>query len=65
MHRANEYSKAHEKMSLLGYNKDDLTKCTEILPAEIDLEDLADDNDVPPSAARIEAAVQRQRSIWL
>nr|WKW47683.1 cIIp protein 2 [Flammulina filiformis] len=63
----NEYAKAHEKMSLLGYDKNSLTECTEILPEEIDLEKLVDDDDGDPiiNPAILEAAIQRTRSIWL
>lgn len=32
-----DYSKAHEKMSLLGQDKSRMTRCTEILPPMIDL----------------------------
>ncbi|KAF8896040.1 heme peroxidase [Infundibulicybe gibba] len=38
---AREYADAHEKMSLLGQNKNSLTDCTELLPEEIDLKNLA------------------------
>lgn len=54
-------------MSLLGYDKNSLTECTEILPEEIDLEKLVDDDDGDPiiNPAILEAAIQRTRSIWL
>ncbi|KAJ7111415.1 heme peroxidase [Mycena epipterygia] len=68
----NEYSAAHEKMSLLGVDKSTLTDCTEILPLSIDLTNLAvasgsgkapTDPTIDP--AKLEAAIQQYRSIWL
>ncbi|KAJ7654301.1 hypothetical protein B0H17DRAFT_1214398 [Mycena rosella] len=49
-----DYSAAHEKMSLLGIDKDTLTDCTELLPLSINLKNLA-----------LEAAIQQYRSLWL
>ncbi|KAJ7583044.1 heme peroxidase [Mycena floridula] len=71
-----EYSAAHEKMSLLGYNKNSLTDCSEILPQSIDLKNLAtgngnsgpgNSNNVDPTIdpTKLEAAIEQQRSIWL
>ncbi|KAF9033738.1 heme peroxidase [Hymenopellis radicata] len=66
---AQEYADAHAKMSLVGQSKAALTECTEILPAEIDLENLivAGDNSADPAVdpVKLEAAIQSQRSIWL
>ncbi|KAJ7640715.1 heme peroxidase [Mycena polygramma] len=69
-----EYAAAHEKMSLLGMNKNTLTDCTEIMPSLIDLKNLAvgssssgKQTTAEPimDPAKVEAAIQQQRSIWL
>ncbi|KAJ6566884.1 heme peroxidase [Mycena capillaripes] len=68
---AQEYSAAHEKMSLLGLNKNTLTDCTEILPQSIDLKNLAvsssgkQPTDPTIDPVKLEAAIQQYRSIWL
>ncbi|KAJ7583045.1 heme peroxidase [Mycena floridula] len=67
----NDYSDAHERMSLLGYDSSTLTDCSEILPTSIDLTDLAVANanagkaDPTIDPAKLEAAIELQRSIWL
>ena len=69
--RANDYAVAHEAMSLLGINKNILTDCTEIMPASIDLKPLAikttGKQPVDPTIdpVKLEAAIQKYRSIWL
>jgi hypothetical protein len=71
--RAREYAAAHEKMSLLGLNKNSLTDCTEILPQSIDLKNLAvsssnsgkQPTDPVIDPVKLEAAIQQYRSIWL
>ncbi|KAF7351681.1 Peroxidase [Mycena sanguinolenta] len=68
-----EYSEAHEKMSLLGFQARDLTDCSEILPLAIDLKNLAEATSgkgKPPTdpvidPVKLEAAIQQYRSIWL
>ncbi|KAJ7724294.1 heme peroxidase [Mycena olivaceomarginata] len=70
-----EYADAHEKMSLLGVDQTTLTDCTEILPLSIDLKDLAvsssdSDSGKQPTdpvidPVKLEAAIQKYRSIWL
>jgi hypothetical protein len=59
-------------MSLLGIDKNTLTDCTEILPLSIDLKNLAvgsssgkapTDPTIDP--VKLEAAIQKYRSIWL
>ncbi|TFK69705.1 heme peroxidase [Pluteus cervinus] len=65
---AGDYQKAHEKMSLLGYNQNSLTDCTEFMPVAIDLEKIAPngnkgDPTIPPAV--IESAIDQTRSIWL
>ncbi|KAJ7061675.1 heme peroxidase [Mycena amicta] len=70
---AQEYAAAHEKMSLLGLNRNTLTDCTEILPQSIDLSTLAVTSSgkgkapVDPTIdpVKLEAAIQKYRSIWL
>ncbi|KAJ7907643.1 heme peroxidase [Mycena leptocephala] len=70
---AREYAAAHEKMSLLGLNKNSLTDCTEILPQSIDLKNLAvsssnsgkQPTDPVIDPVKLEAAIQQYRSIWL
>ncbi|KAJ7629582.1 hypothetical protein B0H17DRAFT_1218143 [Mycena rosella] len=52
-----DYSAAHKKMSLLGIDKNTLTDCTEFLPLS------AQDPTIDP--AKLEAAIQQYRSIWL
>ncbi|KAJ7444045.1 hypothetical protein FB451DRAFT_1413411 [Mycena latifolia] len=62
------YSAAHEKMSLLGIEKNTLTHCTEILPQSIDLKNLAvgsSSGKAPTDPGKLEAAIQKYRSIWL
>jgi hypothetical protein len=73
--RGREYADAHEKMSLLGVDQTTLTDCTEILPLSIDLKDLAvsssdSDSGKQPTdpvidPVKLEAAIQKYRSIWL
>jgi hypothetical protein len=71
--RANDYSAAHEKMSLLGIDKNTLTDCTEILPQSINLKNLAVSSsnsgkapiDPTIDPVKLEAAIQQYRSIWL
>ncbi|KAJ6577813.1 heme peroxidase [Mycena capillaripes] len=67
-----EYAAAHEKMSLLGLDKNTLTDCTEIMPQSIDLSTVTTssssgkqptDSTVDP--AKLEAAIQKYRSIWI
>jgi len=59
-----DYRFAHEKMSLLGLNLEDLTDCTEVLPASIDLPPLQNAaGDVDPTL--LEAAIQKYRAPWL
>ncbi|KAK7453945.1 fungal class II heme-containing peroxidase [Stygiomarasmius scandens] len=67
---AREYADAHEKMSLLGQDVETLTDCTEIMPETIHLRDItvtssggAVDPAVDPG--KLEAEIQRTRSIWL
>ncbi|KAJ7302403.1 heme peroxidase [Mycena albidolilacea] len=66
-----EYADAHEKMSLLGVDQTTLTDCTEILPLSIDLKDLAvsssgqQPTDPAIDPVKLEAAIQKYRSIWL
>ncbi|THV00251.1 heme peroxidase [Dendrothele bispora CBS 962.96] len=67
---AREYADAHEKMSMLGQDVSALTDCTEIMPEAIHLRDItvtssggAVDPAVDP--AKLEAEIQRTRSIWL
>ncbi|KAJ7085164.1 heme peroxidase [Mycena belliarum] len=65
-----DYSKAHEKMSLLGLDADTLTDCTEILPRSIDISSLtvpgfSGDGDPTVDPVKLEAAIQEFRSIWL
>ncbi|KAJ7896677.1 heme peroxidase [Mycena olivaceomarginata] len=68
-----EYADAHEKMSLLGVDKSTLTDCTEILPQSIDLKDLSvsssnsgkQPTDPVIDPVKLEAAIQKYRSIWL
>ncbi|KAJ6548562.1 heme peroxidase [Mycena capillaripes] len=67
---AREYADAHEKMSLLGYDKETLTECTEVMPQMIDLKNLAvsssnSTTDPTIDPAKLEAAIQQTRSIWL
>ncbi|KAJ6504439.1 heme peroxidase [Mycena vulgaris] len=71
---AREYSAAHEKMSLLGLDKRTLTDCTEILPQMIDLKNLAvgsssgsgkSPTNPTIDPVKLEAAIQKYRSIWL
>ncbi|KAJ7684142.1 heme peroxidase [Mycena polygramma] len=70
---AEEYADAHEKMSLLGFNKNALTDCTELLPQSIDLKNLAvsssgkgkQPTDPTIDPVKLEAAIQKYRSIWL
>ncbi|THV00252.1 heme peroxidase [Dendrothele bispora CBS 962.96] len=67
---AREYAKAHEKMSLLGQDADSLTECTEIMPPSIHLRDITTTHsggavDPPVDPAKLEAAIQQTRSIWL
>ncbi|KAJ7466118.1 heme peroxidase [Mycena latifolia] len=70
---AREYAAAHEKMSLLGLNKNTLTDCTEILPQSINLKNLAvsssksgkSPTDPVIDPVKLEAAIQQYRSIWL
>ncbi|KAJ6589284.1 heme peroxidase [Mycena capillaripes] len=70
---AREYADAHEKMSLLGYDKNTLIDCTEGIPQMIDLKNLAvsSSNSGKQTAeptidrAKLEAAIQQYRSIWL
>ncbi|KAJ6483817.1 heme peroxidase, partial [Mycena vitilis] len=68
---AREYSAAHEKMSLLGLNTKGLTDCSEILPPQIDLKNCyANSNfdgktDPPIDRAKLQAQIQKYRSIWL
>lgn len=61
-------------MSLLGYSKNSLTDCSEILPLSIDLKDLGNSNsgsgnnnnaDPTIDPVKLEAAIQKYRSIWL
>jgi hypothetical protein len=73
--RARQYADAHEKMSLLGLNQNSLTDCTEILPTEINLENLStgsnkgggnnQNTDPTIDPTKLEAAIEQQRSIWL
>jgi hypothetical protein len=69
--RGREYADAHEKMSLLGVDQTTLTDCTEILPLSIDLKDLAvsssgqQPTDPVIDPVKLEAAIQKYRSIWL
>ncbi|KAJ7613853.1 heme peroxidase [Mycena polygramma] len=67
-----EYADAHLKMSLLGINQKGLTDCTEILPLSIDLTNLAvssgsgkQPTDPTIDPAKLEAAIQQFRSLWL
>ncbi|KAJ7689785.1 heme peroxidase [Mycena rosella] len=67
-----DYSAAHEKMSLLGIDKNTLTDCSEILPLPIDLKNLAvgtgsgkAPTDPAIDPAKLEAAIQQYKSIWL
>ncbi|KAJ7679448.1 heme peroxidase [Mycena polygramma] len=67
-----EYADAHLKMSLLGINQKSLTDCSEILPQSIDLTNLAvssgsgkQPTDPTIDPAKLEAAIQQYRSIWL
>ncbi|KAJ6582252.1 heme peroxidase [Mycena capillaripes] len=70
---AREYADAHEKMSLLGYDKNTLTDCTEVMPQMIDLKNLAlsSSNSGKQTAdpiidrTKLEATIQQYRSIWL
>ncbi|KAF7351668.1 Peroxidase [Mycena sanguinolenta] len=68
-----EYAAAHEKMSLLGFQANDLTDCSELLPLAIDLKNLAvattgggqAPTDPVIDPVKLEAAIQQFRSIWL
>ncbi|KAJ6566752.1 heme peroxidase [Mycena capillaripes] len=66
-----EYSAAHEKMSLLGFNKNTLTDCSEVLPLPIDLKNAyvtssgKQPTDPAVDPAKLEALIQQYRSIWL
>ncbi|KAJ7896672.1 heme peroxidase [Mycena olivaceomarginata] len=68
-----EYADVHEKMSLLGVNKSTLTDCTEVLPQCINLKDLSvsssnsgkQPTDPVIDPVKLEAAIQKYRSIWL
>ncbi|KAF8896039.1 heme peroxidase [Infundibulicybe gibba] len=62
---AREYADAHEKMSLLGQNRSLLTDCTELLPLEIDLGDISSGTNAVVDSTKLEAAIQKYRSIWL
>ncbi|KAF7354008.1 Peroxidase [Mycena venus] len=68
---AREYANAHEKMSLLGLDQSTLTDCSEILPQSIDLKDLSTSSsgkqptDPVIDPVKLEAAIQKYRSIWL
>ncbi|KAJ6582321.1 heme peroxidase [Mycena capillaripes] len=70
---AREYADAHEKMSLLGYDRNTLTDCTEVMPQMIALKNLAVSSSNPGKQtaeptidpAKLEAAIQQYRSIWL
>ncbi|KAF7353995.1 Peroxidase [Mycena venus] len=68
---AREYANAHEKMSLLGLDQSTLTDCSEILPLSIDLKDLSTSSsgqqptDPVIDPVKLEAAIQKYRSIWL
>ncbi|KAJ7648766.1 heme peroxidase [Mycena polygramma] len=70
---AEDYSAAHEKMSLLGISKSTLTDCTEIMPQAIDLKNVAvsssnsgkSSGDAAIDPAKLEAEIRRTRSIWL
>jgi hypothetical protein len=71
--RGREYADVHEKMSLLGVNKSTLTDCTEVLPQSINLKDLSvsssnsgkQPTDPVIDPVKLEAAIQKYRSIWL
>ncbi|KAJ6577808.1 heme peroxidase [Mycena capillaripes] len=67
-----EYAAAHEKMSLLGLDKNTLTDCTEIMPQSIDLSTATTTSnsgkqptDPTLDPVKLEAAIQKYRSIWL
>ncbi|KAJ6577846.1 heme peroxidase [Mycena capillaripes] len=67
-----EYAAAHEKMSLLGLDKNTLTDCTEIMPQSIDLSTVTTTSnsgkqptDPTVDPAKLEAAIQKYRSIWV
>ncbi|KAH8827868.1 heme peroxidase [Flagelloscypha sp. PMI_526] len=69
---AREYADAHEKMSLLGLDKNSLTDCTEIMPLSIDLKDRKDDDDLVVNCCKIGRLPSKliftrieYRSIWL
>ncbi|KAF5353722.1 hypothetical protein D9758_008611 [Tetrapyrgos nigripes] len=67
---ASEYADAHEKMSLLGQNVDDLTDCTEIMPEPIHLKDIVTNRsggavDPPVDPAKLQAELERTREEWL
>ncbi|KAJ7642416.1 heme peroxidase [Mycena polygramma] len=67
-----EYADAHLKMSLLGINQNGLTDCSEILPLSIDITTLTASSgsgkqptDPTIDPAKLEAAIQQYRSLWL
>ncbi|KAF7366184.1 Peroxidase [Mycena venus] len=72
-----DYIAAHEQMSLLGQNVDDLTDCSEMLPVSIDLAPLAEVTSTGGGGSnkpvtdplidpiKLEAAIEQFRGIWL
>jgi len=69
---AEAYAAAHQKMSLLGFSQSSLTDCTEIMPTEINLQNLAtstsgggESTDPTIDPTKLETAIENQRSIWI
>ncbi|KAJ6526674.1 heme peroxidase [Mycena capillaripes] len=66
-----EYAAAHEKMSLLGFDKNTLTDCSEVLPLPIDLKNTyvatsgKQPTDPTVDAAKLEAQIQQYRALWV